>query len=939
MPDNVPKTRGALERILRHLDRPGLTVRSLLAGKPKAAVKHLTSTVLESGGINPAWLGIETTPEEEPSFTKRGMTGAETKGLRWWGGLAGDILTDPLTYLTLGGAGIAKGLAAGGTKAVAKQTLRSGLTGAGQKALAAAGAKEVAELAAKSPSMARLLAANPLRAKRLGEERALAKMLRLNTKEAAAEAHKAGKPARFFRTKEGGFELAPDVPKELVEQGGLKVGLPFTRGATVPGTAGVDIFQYLPPVLAAKAVGKIPLLKNAENIKNLGEYLGKKFKFGYGLKPEEMVVARQHQVARSVGRMDADAWLEQMPKIMGRTPTEADNLALMAKFEGVDLQPAMRAGALKPAGLLRKASLDPSKLTPAVEAEMRASGQRLAALVDKDPALKRVYDEFVKTHKAIFEREQELGLIESNLDFGSYLKRRYENIDEYLELAGKKTRFGKPVGGSDRGFTKYRHYDDIVDAMKAGLAPSTNPFENVRNRLYGHVDIVAKDVLERRARVLGKGAEDTPLAQWIQAGAGAIPPRGPAGEVLAAFNRVFKPAATVGIGFPTPAFHVRNILSGRFQEATHARTRIWNALKPWSLQADRVMAAINDPAKAKALQAAGNYAGEDLAAVVKNSGLLGQTFAETEQLVGQGGAGPLKKILRGATYLPGKTMQRVEGNMRVGMFLRLLEQGESPRAAAEAVRKAFVDYTMVSGAHRTVRDIIPFAQFSIGQLPTTLETIMRRPRFATPIRELYKAREAEIPVLPGHLAGQPTIPLGRGPAGPRVMSQLGTIFDDLNKLYAGNIPQTIRQSLLGAMTPAIKAPLEVVMGKDFFFGGDLTYNRTPPALQALGMGPTMDPRLRKGIQSLPGARQLGMADKILDERQAWWQKAINLLTGIKIETVDEGRAYRNLIKSYLDEKVAAGDVGVVERFYSKSMDPALAKLIKDYHRKQPKKAF
>jgi hypothetical protein len=307
--------------------------------------------------------------------------------------------------------------------------------------------------------------------------------------------------------------------------------------------------------------------------------------------------------------------------------------------------------------------------------------------------------------------------------------------------------------------------------------------------------------------------------------------------------------------------------------------------------------------------------------------LLGKTRSKTANT-----------ILNAAT----KLTQGSESWMRGSHFISLLKKGVPPAEAAASTRKVFVDYSVASNTARNLRDVIPFSQFTIGTLPPLMETLVRRPRFATPIREGYKIAgggEEEAP-MPEWMASQPTIPLGKDEQGNRkYLTQLGTIFEQLNIPNQGGFAKTINQSVLGAMTPVLKVPAQIVTGKDFFFGGDLTYGKTPKFLQALGAPEQMDPRARALLGVNPYVRQTNIIDKMLDERRDWMDKALNLITGARTYSVDEKREMLARIKTYLQEKVAAGDVGVLQRFYSKSMDPELAALIKSYHKElQVKKA-
>jgi len=87
------------------------------------------------------------------------------------------------------------------------------------------------------------------------------------------------------------------------------------------------------------------------------------------------------------------------------------------------------------------------------------------------------------------------------------------------------------------------------------------------------------------------------------------------------------------------------------------------------------------------------------------------------------------------------------------------------------------------------------------------------------------------------------------------------------------------------------------------------------------------------IQNLPVTRQLRQIDKIMSDRQSVWVKTLDLITGAKVYDVDKDRELRRQIRDYLQQKAAAGDIGTLNRFFSKGdTDPVLTQLIKQYYK-------
>lgn len=148
---NEGQDNSVLGNVSRFVDRGGYAVRSLMRGEPGDAFENLAQAWMDLptlGFLNRnlslanmfSDTGDITDKSERPEFSD--VIGYQGTGLdRVAIDVAGGILTDPLTYLTLGGAGAAKGAFHGLTKgaAVAKATTVVNATKAGRAALLASG--------------------------------------------------------------------------------------------------------------------------------------------------------------------------------------------------------------------------------------------------------------------------------------------------------------------------------------------------------------------------------------------------------------------------------------------------------------------------------------------------------------------------------------------------------------------------------------------------------------------------------------------------------------------------------------------------------------------------------------------------------------------------------------------------------------------------------
>lgn len=146
-------------QFFRFLGRPGNAVRALATGNPLAAAKNLGQFALDlpTGGFLDRRLSLGNLFSNTGDITSRkdrvtgedliksfGGSLPESAAGRFAVGLAADIATDPLSFLTFGGGGIAKGTLAGISRGVAAERLGAamGRTTAGRAALSTVGAAE-----------------------------------------------------------------------------------------------------------------------------------------------------------------------------------------------------------------------------------------------------------------------------------------------------------------------------------------------------------------------------------------------------------------------------------------------------------------------------------------------------------------------------------------------------------------------------------------------------------------------------------------------------------------------------------------------------------------------------------------------------------------------------------------------------------------------------
>jgi hypothetical protein len=233
--------------------------------------------------------------------------------------------------------------------------------------------------------------------------------------------------------------------------------------------------------------------------------------------------------------------------------------------------------------------------------------------------------------------------------------------------------------------------------------------------------------------------------------------------------------------------------------------------------------------------------------------------------------------------------------MRLGTFIDLRKRGYSERAASKITRETFLDYDMMTPQNRTLRDLIPFAQFMAQTIPQQAKAMARRPAFATVLASLYGGN-ADEPLEP-RIEGTTKIPLG----GSKYLLGFGMPYEALENVPnlsddRFSIGETIRRGVVGQSHPLAKAAVGYVTGKDPYFGTDYgSYEKTPRALQVLGapeggaFGRIFNEAAGAGLLQ-PIVSPLNMVEQATDPKSGLAEKAGRMIFGAKVATNDPDRA-------------------------------------------------
>lgn len=308
------------------------------------------------------------------------------------------------------------------------------------------------------------------------------------------------------------------------------------------------------------------------------------------------------------------------------------------------------------------------------------------------------------------------------------------------------------------------------------------------------------------------------------------------------------------------------------------------------------------------------------------------------------GAGILARTLKKAIEFGEKMAGEAEYRFRSRAFLNLLEKGYTIDDAIEQIQRTFVDYSRQTTVERAIRDIVPFSRFMIGSAawakgmaenpagrglnPFGASRLGSLTTLGTAQRSL-QGGPGEVPVLPEGAGESIALPLPwRDKEGNRqFIVSLGLPQETTIQLLSvlGLRPEVIRQRILGASQPLLKASGEAITGHSFYFGTDWgSYRKAPAFLRGVGLASETAPgryEVPGWVNELTNALPLAGLDSTInratDPRSPVGSKLVNAFTGVRTQSVDTEYELQKRIVEFMKDKEQAGQVGKLETFFSK----------------------
>jgi len=253
---------------------------------------------------------------------------------------------------------------------------------------------------------------------------------------------------------------------------------------------------------------------------------------------------------------------------------------------------------------------------------------------------------------------------------------------------------------------------------------------------------------------------------------------------------------------------------------------------------------------------------EELYDMLRKAGVHTGGFAMPEMLKEVGRkVGPLERI-------GSETGSFVENTARMASALNDLDKGFTLAQAAKRVNHYFLDYSELTRFEEKLRKVVPFYSWLKKNLMVQVEEILNNPgkysAFTTkPLRAINFLQAEEAQYLPPWMQQEAYVnPLGiRTPSGAPLMFNPNFPFQDIGKIGIDILHPFRETGPIGALaniikeglTPFVKTPFEIAANRSLFTGEPLQwtefdYKPAPPALRILvGMFP--DPvKQRLGIR-------------------------------------------------------------------------------------------
>lgn len=279
----------------------------------------------------------------------------------------------------------------------------------------------------------------------------------------------------------------------------------------------------------------------------------------------------------------------------------------------------------------------------------------------------------------------------------------------------------------------------------------------------------------------------------------------------------------------------------------------------------------------------------------------------------------------------------VDALTRLPPLLNQLARGVDFEESLGRVLAAQVDYSrraFTPFENSIVKRWLPFYSFTRKQAAHVFDQLTHAPsgRLAQIVRGQGRTRDDEQ-FVPSHIAQTTAMPIPGAPEGSqRFLTSLGLMHEDpLNIIRPGQTAfKTVSgtlEDLVGRINPIAKAPLELATGRQFYTGRDLqdlegNLGRIGANLTGRKEAYDTPILLEQAISNSPLSRVATTLRTLTDTRKGVGAKASNLLSGVRVQDVDQEKGKNIAMREGLED-LLRGKSGIRQlrpHLYSKEED-------------------
>lgn len=176
---------------------------------------------------------------------------------------------------------------------------------------------------------------------------------------------------------------------------------------------------------------------------------------------------------------------------------------------------------------------------------------------------------------------------------------------------------------------------------------------------------------------------------------------------------------------------------------------------------------------------------------------------------------------------PRRIGQAIENEARAALYTVYRRRGQDAVTAAENVNKFLFDYTNLSRVEQDFfRRAIPFYTWTRKNMERQFRNVLTKPGLTAAEIKPFRGREDENQMLTSWDAAGLKLRLNRDGKTLRVLTGIDLPVKQTDLLWRGSLKGTAA-GVLGMLSPVLKTPVEIATGKSLFTGNEFSRSNSP----------------------------------------------------------------------------------------------------------------